>query len=312
MTQYIPLHWHSTFSFLEAIWTVKKIAEKAKKMELPAIAITDYNGMYGAVQFYNLAKDLGFKPIVWVEVWFVLDADSDYSIQSIGTICLLARDLTGYHNLMKLVSFANTKGITTKPKIDILELQKHWDGLIAFMGGEFSRIGKMITAGESESKITEIIWQIQQAVGVENVYLEVTAQEHKAYQALEKINPTIVALAGSLEIKCIVNNNYFHVLKKDRKAREAALAIKDNMKLYDPTRRKPAGKHHIMTADEIMTICKANGYTEEQITHRLENNLAVADSIQTEIVLGKTYFPNYDPPEETVQTYEKYKDVLVE
>jgi DNA polymerase III alpha subunit len=58
MIQYIPLHGHSTFSFLEAIGTVKKIAEKAKKMELPAIAITDYNGMYGAVQFYNLSKDL--------------------------------------------------------------------------------------------------------------------------------------------------------------------------------------------------------------------------------------------------------------
>jgi DNA polymerase III alpha subunit len=90
------------------------------------------------------------------------------------------------------------------------------------------------------------------------VYLEITAQEHTSYPALAKINPTIIRLAESLDIKCIVNNNYFHVLKKDRKAREAALAIKDNMKLYDPMRRKPAGKHHIMTADEIADICKTN------------------------------------------------------
>ena len=61
---YIPLHGHSTFSFLEAIGTVKKIAQKVKKMDLSAIAITDYNGMYSAVQFYNLSKELIFKPII--------------------------------------------------------------------------------------------------------------------------------------------------------------------------------------------------------------------------------------------------------
>jgi DNA polymerase-3 subunit alpha len=170
----------------------------------------------------------------------------------------------------------------------------------------------LITTGESESKIIEIIKKIQQTVGQDNVYLEVTAQEHKVQPALEKINAMIIKLAESLTIKCIVNNNYFHVLKKDRKAREAALAIKDNMKLYDPMRRKPAGKYHIMTADEIIDICKANGYSEEQITKRLETNLTIAESIETKIQLGNTYFPNYDPPEDIIQMYEKYKDVLVE
>jgi len=107
--QYIPLHGHSTFSFLEAIGTVKKIADRAKKLALPAIAITDFPGMYGAVQFYNLAKELEFKPIIGVEIGFVLDTDNEYKAESIGNICILAGDKTGYHNLMKLTSFANTK-----------------------------------------------------------------------------------------------------------------------------------------------------------------------------------------------------------
>jgi len=310
--QYIPLHGHSTFSFLEAIGTVKKIATRTKKMELPAIAITDYNGMYGAVAFYNLGKELGFKPIVGVELGFVLDINNHYTLANIGTICLLAADNDGYHNLMKLASFANTTGIETRPKIDMQTLQSHGKWVIAIMGYEQSRLGKMIVNGEQESKTTEIIGQIQKALGKDNVYLEITAQDHKAYTSLEKINPTILALAEKMGISCVVNNNYFYVLKKDRKAREAALAIKDGMKLYDPMRRKPAGKHHIMDADDISQICLANGFTQKQVDERLANNIAVAERIDTQIVLGKTYFPNYDAPDDIIQLYEKHKDTLVE
>ncbi len=153
------------------------------------------------------------------------------------------------------------------------------------MGGEPSWLGKMIYNGEQISRIQEIITQIQTIVGKENVYLEITAQDHKAYPALVKINNTILQLAETMGIACIVNNNYFHILKKDRKAREAALAIKDGVKLFDPMRRKPAGKHHIMTADEIIEICKGNGYSDEQITTWLETNLAIAERIQTKIDL---------------------------
>jgi DNA polymerase III subunit alpha len=310
--QYIPLHGHSTFSFLEAIGTVKKIAEKAKKMELPAIAITDYNGMYGAVQFYNLAKELWFKPIIGVELGFVLDANNDYKTEQIGTICLLAKNNVWYHSLMKLVSFANTVWIANKPKIDLAILKEQSEGVIACMGGEQSRIGKMINNGEQESKITEIIGHIQERVGKENVYLEITAQDQQVYTALAKINPHILHIAQNMGIECIVNNNYFHINKKDRKAREAALSIKDNTKLYDPMRRKPSGKHHVMKAEEIIDICLANGYTQEQVDTRLANNMALAESIDTKIELGNTYFPNYDPPGEIKDMYERCKESLVE
>ena len=310
--QYIPLHGHSTFSFLEAIGTVKKISEKAKRLELPYIAITDYNGMYGAVQFYNLAKDLWFKPIIGVELGFVLDANNDYRADQIGTICLLAKNEAGYHNLMKLVSFANTLWIAGKPKIDLNVLKQYGNDIIAFMGGDYSWIGKMISAGEQESKMTEIITQIQNIVWKENVYLEITAQDHKAYESLVKINTTILEIATKMQISCIVNNNYFHINKKDRKAREAALSIKDGTKLYDPMRRKPAGKHYIMQAEEITEICVANGFTEKQVNTWLANNAAIAESIQTKIDLWQTYFPNYDPPQEIKDVYEKYKDTLVE
>lgn len=309
---YIPLHGHSTFSFLEAIGTVKKIAQKVKKMELPAIAITDYNGMYGAVQFYNLSKELVFKPIIWVELWFVMDVSTSYTAEHIWTICLLAKNKIGYHNLMKLVSFANTTGITPVPKIDMAVLKVYADGIIAFMWWELSRIGKMIHNGESLGKIEEIIVQLQDILGKDSVFLEITAQDHKAYPALVKINPMIISLAQKMSLSCIVNNNYFYINKKDKKAWEAALAIKDNMKLYDPTRRMPPGKHHIMKEEEIVSICLANGFTDEQVQQRLATNSAIADSIDTQIDLGSTYFPYYDPPQDIKDLYAQHEGSLVE
>ena len=89
-----------------------------------AIAITDYNGMYGIIKFYQLAKDEEIKPIVGVELGFVLDINSAVPTNQIGNIVLLAKNKEGYASLMELVSFANKEGITGKAKIDITTLNK--------------------------------------------------------------------------------------------------------------------------------------------------------------------------------------------
>lgn len=170
----------------------------------------------------------------------------------------------------------------------------------------------MIHNGESLGKIEEIIVQLQDILGKDSVFLEVIAQDHKAYPALVKINSTIISLAQKMSLSCVVNNNYYYINKKDKKAWEAALAIKDNMKLYDPTRRMPPGKHHIMKEEEIVSTCLANGFTEEQVQQRLATNSAIADSIDTQIDLGSTYFPHYDPPQDIKDLYAQHEESLVE
>ena len=91
---------------------------------MDAIAITDYNGMYGAIKFYQLTKDTGIKPIIGVELGFVMDINSQVPQQQIGNIVLLAKNKEGYQSLMELTSFANKEGIQGKPKIDIQALKK--------------------------------------------------------------------------------------------------------------------------------------------------------------------------------------------
>lgn len=306
------LHWHSTFSFLEAIGKPNKIIARAKELEMNAIAITDYNGMYGIIKFYQTAKDEGIKPIIGVELGFVLDINSTIQTNQIGNIVLIAKNKEGYANLMELVSFANKDGLTGKPKIDMTQLQKFGAGIICIMGGKESRIGKMLALDEKIEKIAEIIGMIKAAVTADNAYLEITAQDEKFLPELKNINTQILRLAEMTDTECVVHNNFFYPKVTDKEAREIALAIKDGKKIYDEDRRKPKGEYYIMDEEEIRAVCEKNGYTANQIDQRIATNNKVAEGIVTEIDLNQTLFPNYDSPEDIVEIYEQYKDQLVE
>jgi DNA polymerase-3 subunit alpha len=296
---------------LEAISHPKNIVKKAKAMGLPALAITDYNGMYGAPAFYLAAKDAEIKAILGVELGFVLDLKGTYLTKNIGNVCLLAITDEGYYNLMKLTSFANQEGIEGKPKIDFTILKDHHQGVLIFYGGTESRVGKMISLGEQEEKIVEIHEMIQE-VFKENCYFEITAQDEDMLTDLPKINQLLLHLARKTDTKCIVNNNYCYPEPKDKPAREMALAIKDNMKMYDPQRRQPVGLYHVMTEQEIKEICLKNGYKEEQIDERIANNENIAQQVHIKMKLGQALFPMYESPDFIKELYEQHKEEMIE
>jgi DNA polymerase-3 subunit alpha len=230
--------------------------------------------MYGIPAFYLAAKDEGLNAILGVELGFVLDLQSNHFGKAIGNICLLAYTDAGYYNLMKLTSFANQQGIENKPKIDFKVLQEYREGLIVFYGGMESWIGKMITSGEAEDRILELHEMLQE-VFPGNCYLEITAQDEELFSELPKINQFLLHISRKSNTPCIVNNNYFYPEAQDKKTREMALAIKDNMKMYDAARRQPAGQYHIMLEEEIKKICLDNGYKSEQIDERIQNNTKI-------------------------------------
>ncbi len=308
---FVHLHGHSTFSFLEAIGKPAAIVNKAKELWMSAIAITDYNGMYGMVKFYQLAKDAWIKPIIGVELGFVMDVNSQIPEQQIGNIVIIAKSKEGYQSLMELTSFANKEGIKWKSKIDLQALRTLWREIICLFGGTNSWVGKMIALDEKESKILETIHLIQDILGKENVYMEIIAQDYNEVSEAKKTNDSIIALAEKEDIWCVVNNNYFYPSASDRQAREVALAIKDGLKIYDESRRKPKGKFHIMNEDEIKEILENNGFEKKMIHRLIETNEHIADQIHTEIDLNQTLFPNYETPEDVKKLYEAYQDDLV-
>ncbi|HPK27660.1 MAG TPA: PHP domain-containing protein [Candidatus Absconditabacterales bacterium] len=309
--EFTHLHGHSTFSFLEAIGTPKKIIQKAKELGFENIALTDLGGMYGAIAFYDSARENGINPIIGTELGFVLDINGYNKIEDVGNMCLLAKNGEGYSSLMKIVSHANQEGISGKAKFDIKTLEENNQGLIAFMGGEESWIGKMIFRSEADEKIIEIINMIQDKIGKENVFLEIIAQDELKNQNLKKINSKIIELAEKLGIKCIVNNIYQYINESDKEAWEMALAIKDGNKMYDDHRRKPKEKYHLMSGQEVFAMMIDNGYSEEQTKNWINNNNEIAKTIKIEIPMGQTLFPNYSTPPHILELYGKVKNKLI-
>jgi len=308
---FIHLHGHSTFSFLEAIGKPNAIVHKAKELGMKAIAITDYNGMYWAIKLYQAAKEADIQPIIWIEVGFVMDINSHIPDQQIGNIVILAKNKEGYQSLMELTSFANKEWIVGKPKIDLQALKTFWKDIICFFWWPQSRLGKMITLDEKESKRIEIIHFIQEIVGKENVYLEIIAQSYNELPEIKKYNDILLSLHKEHNIPCIVNNNYFYPSETDKQAREVALAIKDGMKIYDENRRKPKWQFHIMSETEIRTILEKNDIDINTIENLIATNNSIAEKIHIEIELNQTLFPNYETPEDVKELYEKYQDWLI-
>lgn len=246
-----------------------------------------------------------------VELGFVLDHNSPILANQIGNIVLLSKGKAGYANLMEIVSFAAKDGVAGKPKIDIPFLQEHHEEIIAIIWGKESRIGKMFLMDEKEEKMGEILTIIQETLGKENVFLEITAQDESLLPEVKKINTLLLAMGKKYGIKCVVNNNYHYLTSTDKEAREIALAIKDGKKIYDEDRRKPKGNFSIMSEEEIRAVCNKNGYTAEQIDERIHTNVEIATGIVTDIALNQTLFPNYASPEDIIELYEQNKEQLV-
>ncbi len=309
---FVHLHGHSTFSFLEAIGKPAKIAARAKELEMSAIAITDYNGMFGAINFFQACKEEWIKAIVWVELGFVLDINSTNPVDSIWNIVFLAKTTKWYSSLLELTSYANTIWIKNKPKVDLTAIRNFSDGIVCFFGWTESWIGKMILRDEPREKIIEIIRMLQNIFGENAVYGEIIAQLHSENQELERVNTYVFQLCQELNISCITNPNYHYIKKSDKEAWEVALAVKDAKKIYENDRRQPKGEYYIMKKEDVVNILEKNWYEWDQIEKTISNNVTLADSIEMNIALWQVLFPNYESPEDIKEIYEKSKNFLIE
>lgn len=305
------LHWHSSFSFLEAIGKPKSIIAKAKSLWMESIAITDYNGMYWSVNFYLLALESSIKPIIGTEFWFVMDINSINNPKTIWNIVLIAKNNQWYHNLMELVSFANQQWIKFKPKIDISILKQKNQWIIAIVWWEESWLGKMILNWDSQDNMIELIHILKEILWKENIFLEIIAQNEDILTDIKKINNQIILLSKETDTDCVINNNYFYPDKDEKEAWEMALAIKDWHKMYEENRRKPKWDYHIMNEDEIVEIMINNWYKNEIIQERIQNNNTISDTINIEIQVWQYLFPNYENPQDIKDIYEKNKEELI-
>ena len=160
-SKFVHLHMHTEFSLLDGANRIKDLPIRAKELGMDAMAITDHGVMFGAIDFYKACKANGIKPIIGCEMYVAPRRmqDKDASLDGkYNHLILLAKNMTGYHNLCKLVSLGFTEGYYYKPRIDKEALEKHHEGIICSSACLAGEVATYITNGEYEKAKETALW----------------------------------------------------------------------------------------------------------------------------------------------------------
>ena len=176
--EFVHLHCHSEYSILDGACRISDLVARAGELELPAVTITDHGSMAGAVELYRTADKAGIRPIVGCEVYLVDDrrAKEPPGRRDWAHLTLLAKDLEGYHNLVRLVTLGYLEGYHYKPRVDLELLQQHSEGLIALSGCLASRVNQALLGEDMDLARREMDLLVQ-IFGKEDVYVEIQDAE---------------------------------------------------------------------------------------------------------------------------------------
>ncbi|MEO7411774.1 MAG: PHP domain-containing protein, partial [Opitutaceae bacterium] len=240
---FVHLHVHSDYSLLDGACRIDRLMDRASELGMGALALTDHGNLFGAIEFYNQAKAKGIKPLVGCELYLVETSrlekhgrtDEGKSIFHLG---LLAKNLTGYQNLLKLVSDAHLKGFYYKPRTDLDTLAKYANGLIGFSGCLASLVPQHLMHDRYE-EARKACGRFVEIFGRENYFVEI--QDHGIAEQ-RKIIPDLLKLAEEFNLKVICSNDVHYVHHCDAGPHDAMLCIQTGAKIDDEKRMRFDGQ----------------------------------------------------------------------
>ena len=319
MTDFVHLHVHSQYSLLDGQASVNGIVDKAISLGMKGIALTDHGNMFGIKEFFNYVnkKNKGkedpdkFKPILGCEMYVAKNDLHDRGDKRDNGyhLIVLAKNLKGYHNLVKLVSKAWTEGYYFKPRTDHKELEAHREGLIvcsACLGGE---VPQHFMDGDLEKAEETILWY--KRVFGEDYYLEL--QRHKTdkpdgnrnvYEEQQRVNPFLVEMARKHGIKIIATNDSHFVNEEDAEAHDRLICISMMKRFADPTRLHYTKQEWVKSQDEMEAIFA-------DLPEALANTCEILDKVEFYSIDHAPIMPNFEIPAE-FGTEEEYRQRLTE
>ncbi|MEC3791540.1 DNA polymerase III subunit alpha, partial [Clostridioides difficile] len=291
------LHVHTEYSLLDGFSRVKKLIKRAKELNMSSIAITDHGCMFGVIDFYKTAIKEGIKPIIGCEVYTAArglrDKDPNYDKYQ-GHLVLLAKNMEGYKNLIKIVSISYVEGFYYKPRVDMEELKKHNKGIIALsacLAGDVARA----LMNRNYEKAKQFALDYRDIFGEENFFLEI--QDHNLPEQKE-VNSGLVKLSKETGIPLVATNDVHYVNKEDSKIHDVLMCIQMGKTLNDPNRMRFGSDEFYLKSREEM---------EELFPYALEaidNTVKIADMCNVEFDFNTIHLPKYDVPEGyTPETY---------
>lgn len=298
-TQFVPLHLHSEFSLLDGAIKLKDLCNFAKENNMPAVAITDHGVMYGALDLYLEAKEAGIKPIIGCE-FYVHNGDiteRDPNNNPRYHLILLAKNNTGYMNLVKLASDAACKGFYMKPRINFELLKEHHEGVIccsACLGGEV--LQNLLKGDYEEAKA--VAKKYKDLFG-DDYYIEL--QDH-GLEEQKRTNPDLIKIAKELDIKMIITNDSHYLRKGDADWHDTLLCMQtQSMKDEENRFHFPNNEFYVKTVSEMRDAFK--WLDSETFDQCIKNTVDIAEQCHVTIK-WEAPLPDFPvPPNHTTDSY---------
>lgn len=310
---FVHLHLHTHYSLLDGAIKIKDLAKKASELGYKAVAVTDHGNIFGAVEFYQEMKSVGVKPIIGMEAYFAGNrfekrgkgSDDELNDKNYHLI-LLAKNKTGFKNLMKLSSLGYTEGFYYKPRIDWELLEKYHEGLVCLTACLKGFVPNLIAQGK-EKEAYEYAKRLKDIFG-EDLYFEIQVNE---LEQQDIANKGLLELAKKLDVKPVGTNDAHYLNYEDAEAHDVLMALQTRTILKDKKgfRFRVRGLHF---ASQEEMYKKFSGYEEF-----LKNTVEIAEKCNVEIETADTrgyLFPKYQIPEldreATYEEKEKYFEKL--
>src|SRR5262245_24723975 len=246
--------------------------------------------MYAAIDFYQACKAAEIKPIIGVEAYVAPNSRFDKR-PKIDTspyhLVLLARDLTGYKNLIQLTTRAHTEGFYYRPRLDRELLERHSEGLICLSACLAAEVPRLVRAGDMEQARRTAAWY-RDLFGAENYYLEI--QEHDMPEQTE-VNRGVLEIARALDIPIVATNDVHYVRADDQRGQDLLLCIQTNSSFDDPNRmRMGTNTFYLRTSEEMSRLFA-------ELPESLNNTLRVAEQCNLKLDFGRLHLPEIDLPD---------------
>src|SRR5579862_8099731 len=297
MSQFVHLHLHTEFSLLDGACRIDEVLDQALALKMPAIAVTEHGNMFSSVIFHDHARKRGLNPILGCEVYVAPGARQDKSGNPGATqnhLVLLAQDLEGYHNLIKLVSAGYTEGFYYKPRIDKALLAQHSKGIIGLSSCLKGEVAEGLWH-QQERKAVEAAAAYRDILGPDNFFLEM--QWH-GIDEQKTVNGGLPKIAADLGLPLICTNDVHYLREADAHPHDVLLCIGTGKAFSDPKRLRYDARQFFLKTPEDMAAAFAD-YPDA-----LRNTLRIAERCNVVLPSGTNHLPTFAVPDGfTTDTY---------
>jgi len=299
MSSFVHLHVHTQYSILDGAAAVKPLVSRARELGMTAIAITDHGNMFGVKGFHDAATEESIKPIIGCEIYVArtsLEDKTSVEDRSGDHLILLAKNKTGYQNLVRLVSEAWIRGFYYKPRIDKELLLKHREGLIASSACIAGEAAQEILAGNMR-EAEEAILSYREIFG-DDYYLEVQRHETTdptadvtVFPQQQRVIAAYRELAAKHNIKIIASNDVHFIMKDDAEAHDRLICLNTGKDLDDPKRLRYTKQEYLKSAEEMLGIFA-------DMPEAVSNTVKLADKVEYYDLNSEPIMPEFTIPAE--------------